>query len=186
MGKLIFITGGAKSGKSSLALKLAKGIEKERIFIAAGVAQDTETQEMIRRERQDLFAQWRTVESGVDLVSPLGKEVKTDVVLVIDCLTLYIAQLLARGIEEEVIKKQVCDVVSVITQGKATVILISDEIGGGLALENKFGRDFRNMSGVCNQIIAGASQEMFLTVSGIALKIKGEKNGGISSGLCRD
>jgi adenosylcobinamide kinase/adenosylcobinamide-phosphate guanylyltransferase len=186
MGKLIFITGGVKSGKTSLALKLTKEIKKEKILIATCVGQDEEMQERIRRDRLDRLAAWRTVESGVDLVSALEKEVKADVFLVIDCLTLYISLLLMRGVEEAVIKQRVNDVVSAISAGKAIVILISNEISGGLAPENKFGRDFRDLAGVCNQIIAGASQEVFLTVSGIALKIKGAKAGNISSVLCRD
>ncbi len=176
MGKLIFITGGANSGKSSLALKLAKEIEKEKVFVETGFAQDEEMQERVRRQRLERPSTWRTVEPGIDLVSALEKEVKTDVVVVIDCLTPYVSLLSMRGVEEEEIKKRVGDVVGVISRGKATAILVSDEVGGGLVPENKLGRDFRDLAGSCNQIVAGASQDVFLTVSGIALKIKGEKS----------
>ena len=179
MGKLIFITGGAKSGKSSLALKLAKEIEKEKVFIETRLAQDEEMQERNRRHRVDRPATWRTVEPGHDLVSALEKEVKTDIVLVIDCLTPYVSLLLKRGVEEEEIEKQVGDVVSVISRGKATAILVSNEIGGGLVPENKLGRDFRDMAGICNQIVAAGAQEVYLTVSGIALRIKREKKASV-------
>ncbi len=131
-------------------------------------------QERVRWHRLDRPSTWRTVEPGGQLVESLKKDVKADVVLVIDCLTLFVSLLLMRGDKEEAIKNQVRDLVSVISQGKATAILVSNEVGAGLVPENKLGRDFRDLAGICNQIVAAGATDVYLTVSGIALKIKGE------------
>lgn len=186
MGKLILVTGGARSGKSSLALKLAKEIKKKKVFVATCVVQDEEMKERVRRHRSERPASWRTVEPGVDLVKVLKKEVDSDVVLLIDCLTLFISLLLLRGDKEDSIKKESRDLVRVILQGKATAILVSNEVGAGIVPENKLGRDFRDLAGICNQIVARSAEDVYLSVSGIALKIKGDKRGHVIASHCRD
>ena len=175
MGKLIFITGGARSGKSSLAVRLAGTIKKKKVFVATCVPQDEEMADRIRLHQKARPSTWRTVEPGADLVKALKKETKADVVVIVDCLTLFVSLLLFRGDREPDIKACVRALVDVILPGRATVIMVSNEVGAGLVPENKIGRDFRDLAGTCNQLVAASAQDVYFLVSGIALKIKGEE-----------
>jgi len=172
MGRLIFITGGARSGKSSFGLNLAKSIKKRKLFIATCAPEDEEMKKRVTLHRQNRPSSWRTIEEKRELLSILKKETKSDVVIIIDCLTLFISSLLMARQKENAIKNEIERIVKVIKQGKATVIIISNELGLDLVPENKLGRSFRDIAGLCNQIVAASAKEVYFMVSGIPIKIK--------------
>ncbi len=175
MGKLIFITGGARSGKSSLAVSMAKSMPKKKIFVVTCIPQDSEMKKRVVLHKRNRPSSWRTIEVKDSLVSILRKEIKTDIVIIVDCLTLFISSLLMKETEEKRIKDEVGKAVRTIKEGKATVIIVSNEVGCGLVPENRLGRDFRDIVGTCNQMVAKGADEVIYAVSGIPLIIKGAK-----------
>ena len=173
MGKLIFITGGSRSGKSSLAVKVAQSIRKRKIFIATCIPEDDEMKRRVMLHKRSRPASWRTIEQEGSLLPVLRKETKLDIVIIVDCLTLFVSSLLMKKTGENKIKDETNKAVKIIKGGKATVIIVSNEVGSGLVPENKLGRDFRDIVGACNQIVAGAADEVIYMVSGIPLTIRG-------------
>jgi len=173
MGKLIFITGGSRSGKSTLAVTLAQSMRKSKIFIATCIPEDSEMRRRVALHKKNRPFSWRTIEAKDNLTSVLKKESKSDIVIIIDCLTLFISSLLMRKARERKIKDETGKVVRIIKDGRATVIIVSNEVGAGLVPENKLCRDFRDIVGTCNQMVAGSADEVIYMVSGIPLKIKG-------------
>lgn len=175
MGKLVFITGGSRSGKSSLAVSMAESMPKEKIFIATCIPQDGEMKRRVALHKRSRPSSWRTIEAKGNLAAILRKETKSDIFIIIDCLTLFISSLLMKKADEKRIKNEVSKAARIIKNGKATVIIVSNEVGSGLVPENKLGRDFRDIVGICNQIVAKSADEVIYAVSGIPLIIKGAR-----------
>ena len=183
MKKLILILGGARSGKSSFGLKLAKSIKKKKLFIATCIPEDEEMKKRVRLHRRKRPSSWRTIEERKELLPVLKKETRTDIVIIIDCLTLFISTLLMERMKENTIKNKVERIVKVIKQGKATVIIISNEVGSGLIPDNRLGRDFRDITGLCNQIVGATAEEVYFMVSGIPIQIKEGKDNSFFGGI---
>ena len=173
MGKLIFITGGSRSGKSSLAVKMASAMRMKKIFFATCIPKDKEMKERVKLHRENRPSSWRTVETRGNLVSLLEREARCAAVIILDCLTLFVSGLLMRKAREAAIKSEVIRIAGAAKKGKATVIVVSNEVGCGLVPPNKLGRDFRDIAGSCNQIVAKGADEVIYMVAGIPLKIKG-------------
>ncbi len=174
MGKLIFITGGARSGKSKYAAKLAKNISRKVLFLATGAAKDEEMKKRIEEHKKSRPTYWETVEKTKDIASALLNIKSSYKVVIIDCLTFLISNLLLDGINEKTILEEIRKIVEIILKNDYTVIVISNEVGGGIVPDNKLGRKFRDTAGLANQIITESAQQVYLVVSGIPLKIKGE------------
>ena len=174
MGKLIFITGGARSGKSKYAVKLAKNISRKVLFLATGTAKDEEMKKRIEEHKKSRPRRWETTEKTKDLASVFLNIKSSYEVVIIDCLTFFISNLLLDGINEKTILGKIRKIVEIILKNDYTVIVISNEVGGGIVPDNKLGRKFRDTAGLANQIIAESAQQVYLVVSGIPLKIKGE------------
>lgn len=174
MGKLIFVTGGTRSGKSSYAQEIAISIKKEKLFIATCIPEDDEMKERVRLHKLDRPSSWRTIEENKKLLQVIREETKEDIVIIIDCLTLFISYFLMKGRKGDFIKAELEQIVETIKNGNATVIIISNEVGSSLVPENKLGRDFRDIVGFCNQIAAKDADEVFYVVAGIPIKIKGD------------
>ena len=172
MGELIFITGGARSGKSSFGVNMAKSIKKRKLFIATCIPEDEEMKRRVALHRQNRPSSWRTIEERVELLSVLKKETKSNIVIIIDCLTLFISYLLMKQQKEEAIKSEVKKILEVIKQGRATVMVVSNEVGSSLVPENELGRRFRDICGFCNQIVAASAEKVYFIVSGIPMQIK--------------
>jgi len=178
-GKLIFITGGARSGKSNFAEKVAAKTSKEVAYIAAGQPLDEEMTFRIKQHREKRPNTWETYEEPIEvreLVSRLGLEKE---VILIDCLTLLTSNLLLRKEDkvedsrwQEEILVEIEKLSEVSYQVPAQVIIVSNEVGMGLVPDNPLGRVYRDILGRANSIIADKADEVFMMVSGIPLKIK--------------
>jgi len=174
MGKLIFITGGARSGKSKYAAKLAKNISRKVLFLATGTAKDEEMKKRIEEHKKSRPIYWETVEETKDIASALLNIKSSYKVIIIDCLTFFISNLLLDGIDEKTILGEIKKIVEIILKADYTTIVISNEVGGGIVPDNELGRKFRDTAGLTNQIIAESAQQVYLVVSGIPIKIKGK------------
>lgn len=173
MGKLIFITGSTRSGKSRLAVDMATAISRDKVvFAATCIAQDDEMKGRVIKHRQARPSSWRTIEIADDMAREIrGLSPEPDVVLV-DCLTLFVSNLLMRSESEAEIMRKVTDALEFISKARYSGIVVSNEVGGGIVPENKMARDFRDLAGTANQIAARYADEVYLSVAGIPVKIK--------------
>jgi len=172
---LIFITGGARSGKSKLALQLAERAGGKVAFIATARAGDDEMAERILIHRKSRPKEWITVEEPIDVPWAISKAADHDLVI-IDCLTLLLSNLMLDSSslnETGGILDKMEDLVKASRSFKGTVIVVSNEVGMGIVPENELARKFRDLAGRANQIMANAADEVYLCVSGIPVKLKG-------------
>ncbi|MFQ5868056.1 MAG: bifunctional adenosylcobinamide kinase/adenosylcobinamide-phosphate guanylyltransferase [bacterium] len=175
MGKLILILGGARSGKSSFAVEQAKKLSSGHsgvVYVATASALDEEMKRRIEKHRKRRPASWKTIEEKRDLSKILPKLAKVNVVI-IDCLTLLISNLLLSGEKEVGILKRMKGFSRTLKRRNFTTLIVSNEVGMGIVPENRLGRSFRDIAGQTNQIVAELADEVYLLEAGIPIKIKG-------------
>jgi len=172
MGKIIFITGGARSGKSRQATELAQNLGNNIVFIATCVPLDDEMKERVKRHKRSRPKNWNTIEESTDLASALKSLDSFDVVI-IDCITLFLTNLMMAELSDEDILSKIQKTVDTAKEANFPVIIVSNEIGLGLVPANEMGRRFRDLSGFANQTIAKNAEEVYFMVSGLPLKVKG-------------
>ncbi len=170
MGKITFILGGARSGKSTFAIELAKK-HKRVAFIATCQALDKEMSRRIKLHRQARPNHWKTFEEPKNLSLLLIKIGAFDCII-IDCLTLLISNLILSGHKPEEILKKINALLSMLRRKEAETIIVSNEVGLGIVPANKLGRNFRDIAGQINQIVAREADKVFFTVAGIPTMIK--------------
>jgi adenosylcobinamide kinase/adenosylcobinamide-phosphate guanylyltransferase len=169
----IFITGGARSGKSRLAEELALGYGAPVCYLATGSAGDGEMAERIARHRARRGDGWITVEEPLDLAGAIaGREGRVNAILV-DCVTLWLTNLLM----EQGDPAKILDAVAALTRLMATLktplIIVSNEVGMGIVPEHPLARTFRDLAGEANEMLARAADEVYVMFSGLPLKLKG-------------
>lgn len=173
MGKLIFVTGGCKSGKSKFAVSIAKKTKGKILFIATCIPKDKEMKERVKLHKLERPKNWDTIEEEKN-VSDLIKKVKDKYsCIIIDCLTILISNFLLEGKNKKYIEKEVEKIARISRESNAEVIIISNEVGSGIVPENKIAREFRDIAGIANQKLAEFANGVYLVVSGIPIKIKG-------------
>jgi adenosylcobinamide kinase/adenosylcobinamide-phosphate guanylyltransferase len=169
--KIILITGGAKSGKSRYAEGLAAQLGERRVYVATAEPKDAEMVERIALHRGWRDEAWTTVEEPLRLTEALlALNGRADVVLV-DCLTLWVSNLLLEKNERSA-NDRVDDLISALDQIAFHLIFVTNEVGWGIVPENPLARKFRDVAGSTNQRVAEAADQVFAMVSGIAVKLK--------------
>lgn len=173
--KIIFIIGGARSGKSTYALKEASNIPDDKVYIATAEALDEEMRQKIENHRRQRGVDWVTYEEPLR-ISEVIKEIEGKYsVIVIDCLTLWLSNLMIAHIdivqEIENLVEALKDPTSI--THNSLLLIVSNEVGMGIVPENEMARKFRDVAGFLNQRIAEIANEVYLMVSGIPLKVKG-------------
>ena len=168
---LCFILGGARSGKSRLALTLA-GQAVPRAFVATGVPGDEEMAARIRKHRQDRDASWETQEIPVDVSGWLNTYGATYQTVVIDCLTLWLSNLLDSGIQASQVPAYTDELMTSARMVRGAVVLVSNEVGMGIVPGDAVTRQFRDLAGIMNQRVAAAADAVYLCVSGLPVQIK--------------
>lgn len=169
MGKKVFVVGGARSGKSRFALAEASKVPGRKAFIATATASDDEMAERIKKHRLDRESEWETFEEPLG-ISPLITEISGAYdVIVVDCLTLWLTNLMfsARDTEEEFRALLSC-----VSGSRSSLFLVANEVGLGIVPDNPLARSFRDLAGFLNQRVAGAADEAYFMAAGIPLKIK--------------
>jgi adenosyl cobinamide kinase/adenosyl cobinamide phosphate guanylyltransferase len=156
---ITLLIGGARSGKSALALRLAEG---EVVFIATAEPGDAEMAERIERHRAERPASWHTVEEPVDLAGAL-RSAPPDACVVIDCLTLWVANTM----DEE----RAREAAAVAASRPGATIAITNEVGMGIVPANELAREYRDLLGRVNAIWAEAAERVLLVVAGRTLEL---------------
>jgi adenosylcobinamide kinase / adenosylcobinamide-phosphate guanylyltransferase len=162
------VLGGARSGKSAMAERLAVESGDPVIFIATGEAGDDEMAERIRRHRADRPAAWRTIEAPLDVLAAIESTSRGDF-LVVDCLTLWVANLLGKGKDAVDIDTAAQDVADELSRRRGVVV--SNEVGLGIVPANELARAFRDVLGSVNARFATAAERAVLMVAGRALEL---------------
>ncbi|MBW7992818.1 MAG: bifunctional adenosylcobinamide kinase/adenosylcobinamide-phosphate guanylyltransferase [Planctomycetes bacterium] len=173
MKKLILILGGARSGKSSYAVEMAKEFKKKVVFIATAACCDEEMAKRIALHKNSRPKQWDLIEEGKDIVSILPALKDKYEVVLIDCLGLLVSNLLADDLTDEEIERRIKKLVEAIQKINITTIMVSNEVGSGIVPMNALARRFRDLLGLSNQMIAKKSDEVVFMRAGIPVKIKG-------------
>ena len=166
------VLGGARSGKSRYAQKLAAGFERVT-FIATARAVDPEMQRKIAQHRSERSASWETVEAPLNLESAIrSRRTKADM-LIIDCLTLYLANLMRarKGARNTILDdlEQLCRALRI---AKSSIIIVSNEVGCGIVPAFRSGRLYRDLLGQLNQQIAAMADRVIFMVAGVPLTVK--------------
>lgn len=172
MKKLVFVTGGARSGKSAFALKLAGTLSSEgMVYIATATPGDDEMKKRIAEHRAVRGPQWQTIEAPLNLNIGIA-DAKTAGVIVIDCLTLWISNLMMNGRDDKDIISEAEAFFSACSANSASVVIVSNEVGLSIVPENAIARRFRDVSGIVSQMAAKSATDAYICVAGIPLKLK--------------
>jgi adenosylcobinamide kinase/adenosylcobinamide-phosphate guanylyltransferase len=173
MSKIILITGPARSGKSNFALSLAKKFPSPSyVFIATCQAKDPEMAQRIKTHKVKRDRTFRTIEEPKELETVLEGLKGKESTVIVDCLTLWISNLLLEGCSQSSILKKLKSIVKISRDIKGTVIFVTNEVGAGIVPANELSRNFRDVAGQISQIVAQSADEVYLSVAGIPLKIK--------------
>jgi len=170
--KIYFITGGARSGKSSFAENLAKDFAGKRAYIATAQALDAEMAAKIEKHRKDRGPAWDTYEEPLAVAELLRKLSSRYEVVLLDCLTLWLSNVMAHTGGDDAVTARSGELVAAIKDFGGSCIVVSNEVGLGIVPDNPLARKFRDFAGLLNQKIAQAADEVYFTASGIPVKIK--------------
>jgi adenosylcobinamide kinase/adenosylcobinamide-phosphate guanylyltransferase len=170
---LILIGGGVRCGKSAFALSRARSLGTRRVYVATAEALDGEMSERIQRHVRERGSEFRTVEAPLDVVEKVDGIVDADVV-VIDCLTLWLTNLLLRGDLEAAILAQVDRLVSTLRGKPYPAIVVTNEVGMGVVPDSSLGRVFRDLCGRAHQTIARSADEIYFGALGTLIRLRPE------------
>ena len=169
--KLILVLGGAASGKSQAALDLA-GQAGPKAFVATGQALDGEMKARIKRHQATRSADWETAEIPNDIALWFSKNRHNYQTIVLDCLTLWLSNFKSKNVADLLILEATAVLLRTIRMTRARVVIVSNELGLGLVPATKAVRAFRDLAGRVNQQVAAEADEVYLTISGLPLRLK--------------
>ncbi|MCA1906830.1 MAG: bifunctional adenosylcobinamide kinase/adenosylcobinamide-phosphate guanylyltransferase [Magnetospirillum sp.] len=161
------VLGGARSGKSAYAEYLLA--DTPALYLATGQALDDEMAERIRLHAERRGPMWSTIEEPLDLAACLDRHLDTGRPILVDCLTLWISNLMHHGRDVDHETAELCEV---LRNARGTVVLVSNEVGLGLVPETKLGRQFRDHQGRVNQRVAQACRRVVFVAAGLPLVLK--------------
>lgn len=187
MKKIVLITGGARSGKSTFAEKSVKEIDKKTAYIATAIAFDEGMKDRIKKHILQRPSDWITYEKHTEIHKIVDEVNKNNDVVLLDCITVLITNTMFEdsninfdtidydnlGKIEKKIQNDLYLMIEAFKKTKLTVFLVTNEVGQGIVPENKMARVFRDIAGRMNQYLASEADEVHYVVSGIPMKIKG-------------
>ena len=180
-GKLIFVTGGIRSGKSLFAEKITSQLGQRVVYIATSLVEDDEMRVRVELHRERRSENWRTVEEALDVAAAItGHGADCDVIM-IDCLTVLISNLMfhhqdkmemnRKELQEEILH-QISSLAMAAKEVNANVVVVSNEVGLSLVSDNYLGRLFQDVVGLANQIVAGQADEAYFVAAGYPIDLK--------------
>ncbi|MCA9471661.1 MAG: bifunctional adenosylcobinamide kinase/adenosylcobinamide-phosphate guanylyltransferase [Nitrospira sp.] len=169
--EFIFILGGARSGKSDLALQLCRSFTP-RAFVATAEPLDQEMESRIRTHQRHRRGKWDTVEIPVELSAWFRTQGRNYEGVVVDCLTLWLNNVLGEKTLRKKIPSLLKDWLQSVREVPGRVIVVSNEVGLGIVPGEPLARNFRDVAGRMNQQVASVADEVYFVVSGIPLRLK--------------
>lgn len=190
IGRIILITGGARSGKSTFAEEMAVKLGRRVLYIATSIPFDSEMKDRVKKHRQQRPADWSTLEAYRDLDALIAENMGDAGVVLLDCITIMVSNLmLEQGMDwesigtdaintaEDLVKAEVEKLLKAAEAHEAVFVIVTNELGMGVVPPYKLGRAVRDIAGRANQMIAKAADEVYMCISGIPVKIKGGSHG---------
>jgi adenosylcobinamide kinase / adenosylcobinamide-phosphate guanylyltransferase len=168
-GKVVLVLGGARSGKSAFAQGIAEALPGSLTYVATGQAFDDEMTVRIARHQADRGSRWQTVECPVELPMVVAEHPADDAVLLVDCLTLWLTNLM---LAERDIPTSTNALVAALAGAESTVILVSNEVGQGIVPDNALARQFRDEAGWLHQAVARVADEVWFVTAGLPQRLK--------------
>lgn len=179
MARIVLVTGGTRSGKSGYAQKRAEALPGRRCFLATCQATDEEMKQRVtRHQAQRDPGNWDTIEEPIDIGSCVEKKYDQYNVFLIDCLTLWIANVMddcqkrGKDASETAFTAILGNLLHQLQYTDATVFLVTNEVGLGIVPENTVARHFRDLVGLCNQIVASQADQVVLLCCGLPFYLK--------------
>ncbi|MDR3203265.1 MAG: bifunctional adenosylcobinamide kinase/adenosylcobinamide-phosphate guanylyltransferase [Deltaproteobacteria bacterium] len=171
MGEIILFLGGAKSGKTKAALAAAEAYNPPRYYLATALALDQEMRDKISRHQKERGPDWQTIEEPIELAAALLKRAPN--LVLIDCLTLWLTNLLTKlKLSNESFMDKVEELIRVALERAGPVVIVSNEVGGGIVPMEPLSRFFRDICGLAHQRLAAAASSVFFVNAGLCLKLK--------------
>lgn len=177
MARIVFVTGGSRSGKSDYAQKYAESLAGRRTYLATCPVIDSEMAARVKKHQEARAgAEWSTIEETVNLAGVIRNDGHD--ILLVDCLTLWVnnvmyeAGVAGRNVTEEEISGLCREIINACRAHAGTIIFVTNEVGMGIVPDNAEARKFGDLAGRCNQVIASHADEVWFVVSGIPTKIK--------------
>ncbi|MGE4283629.1 MAG: bifunctional adenosylcobinamide kinase/adenosylcobinamide-phosphate guanylyltransferase [Clostridia bacterium] len=186
MGKLILVTGGARSGKSTFSENKASELGKEILYVATSIPFDDEMKDRVRKHREQRPSCWDTLEVYKDLDIRIKQAYNNQHGILVDCITVMVTNILFSNDDinwdtctmqeinklELQVKSEINKLIDVCNEFTVPMIAVTNELGMGIVPENRLARIFRDIAGRVNQQLAAAAEEVYLVVSGIPVRIK--------------
>lgn len=173
--RLTLVLGGARAGKSTYAQGLASSGERV-LFVATAEAGDADMEARIEAHRESRPPEWDTIEEPLDLVGALERVAERYDTVLLDCLTLWVSNLLLRGGEDEAgnadVPAEVRGLLEAYERGTASWIVVSNEVGLGVVAPTRLGRLYADELGRANQLVAAAADDVFFMAAGLPLNLK--------------
>jgi len=178
VGRIVYVTGGRRSGKSAFAQAMAERATGPKVYVATCPVIDQETSARVEAHKQAREGKgWTTIEEEQDLAGAIKQADGAEAVLV-ECLTLWVNNLLYQAEQDgddatqEMVMKVMEEALDTAVAAQGMVIFVSNEVGLGVIPDNPLARKFSDIAGIINQLAATRSDEAYLVVSGIAQKLK--------------
>ncbi|NTU98016.1 MAG: bifunctional adenosylcobinamide kinase/adenosylcobinamide-phosphate guanylyltransferase [Chlorobiaceae bacterium] len=171
MPKIIYVTGGARSGKSSFALQIAETYTN-RVFLATAEPFDDEMEKRIARHREERKGKFLTLEEPVYLERILQNLPEGSGVVLLDCLTVWAGNLMHHFGTTSEIDRRIDTFLDQLSRVFCDMVIVSNEVGMGIVPENAMARRFRDIAGIINQKVASTADEAYFLCSGMPLKLK--------------
>ena len=170
---LTMLLGGARSGKSALAVRLMREAPGDVAMIVTAEGGDDEMVERIRQHRSSRPSEWLVVEEPTEILAAV-KNLDDGAGLIIDCLTLWVSNLMGLGLEDREILERAGQVSEWVRGRAGQTIVVSNEVGSGIVPDNALARRYRDLLGSVNTLWAGASHAVFMTVAGGVVRVESE------------
>ncbi len=171
----ILIIGGAKSGKSRIALDICNSLKRKKIFVATAQALDGEMRERIQRHKEERGGEWVTVEEPINITGKIREYDGPDTAILIDCLTVWISNLFMAYDESlQHVYKSIDKLIEQLARVKGIILVVSNEVGMGIVPENHLARVYRDVAGLLNQRIAHIARRVVAVMAGLPMVLKDE------------
>ncbi len=166
------VLGGARSGKSRYALDQARELQGRVAFLATGRPLDGDMTARIARHRAERPRRWTTIEEPHDLAAACRRAARAHDLVVVDCATVWIANLMERGDDDLVVLSAADDLAKLLRERLVSLLVVSNEVGQGVHPPTELGRRFRDLLGFVNQRLTAAADRVTLMVAGLPLTLK--------------
>jgi adenosylcobinamide kinase/adenosylcobinamide-phosphate guanylyltransferase len=171
--RLTLVLGGARSGKSRYAESLIESRPGAWVYLATATPGDDEMRARIAAHRERRGARWQTVEEPLELAAALGRAAAADTAILVDCLTLWLANVIAAGRDADAESAALIQALGALA---GPMVLVSSEVGLGIVPDNAAARRFRDLAGELHQAVAGVAQSVVLVAAGLPLHLKSSPN----------